>query len=177
MSGVSIRPYEPADAPAMVEAVNESCAEVQVWLPWCHPDYTLEEADAWIASTARERAAGTAFEFVVVDGGGRLLGACGLNQVDRTHRRANLGYWLRTSATGGGVMTAAVRQLAAWAFARTDLERLEILVATGNARSLRVAERAGATREGVLRARLLIHGVQHDAVVYSFVRADTPASE
>lgn len=172
MSGVRIRPYVPADAAAMAAAVNESVAEVQPWLPWCHPDYTLEEADAWIASTAREREAGTAFEFVVVDDDRRFVGACGLNQVDRTHRRANLGYWLRTAATGRGVMTAAVRELAAWAFARTELERLEILVATGNARSQRVAERAGATREGVLRARLLIHGVHHDAVVYSFVRAD-----
>jgi ribosomal-protein-serine acetyltransferase len=175
VSCTRIRAYEPADAAAMVEAVNESVSEVQVWLPWCHPDYTLEEADAWIASTARERAARTAYEFIVVDDGGRFLGACGLNTVDRLHRRANLGYWLRSSATGAGVMTAAVRELAAWAFDHTDLERLEILVATGNARSRRVAERAGATCEGVLRARLLIHGVHHDAVVYSIVRADLAA--
>ena len=141
MSAVTLRPYAPADAPAMAAAAAESVAEVQPWLPWCHPGYSVEEARTWIDAQALEREAGTAYEFAVFDERGRYVGACGLNQVDRTHRRANLGYWLRTAATGRGYMTEAVRALAAWAFAHTDLVRLEILVAVGNARSERVAER------------------------------------
>jgi hypothetical protein len=44
---------------------------------------------------------------------------------------------------------------------------LEMLVATSNMRSLRAAEKFGATREGVLRRRLFLHGTHHDAVVFS----------
>jgi ribosomal-protein-serine acetyltransferase len=49
---------------------------------------------------------------------------------------------------------------------------LEIVVSTVNIASLRVAEKAGAVREGTLQSRLLLHGVTHDAVVFSFVRKD-----
>ena len=51
------------------------------------------------------------------------------------------------------------------------LLRLEIVCAVGNQRSQRVAARAGALREGILRHRLLLHDQPVDAVVYSLVRA------
>jgi RimJ/RimL family protein N-acetyltransferase len=64
---------------------------------------------------------------------------------------------------------AAQRQVAEFAFANTDPVRLEILCAVGNDPSQRVAERAGAVREGVLRHRLLLHGQPVDAFMYGLV--------
>ena len=84
---------------------------------------------------------------------------------------ANLGYWVRTSQAGRGVAPRAIRHLASFAFAETDLQRLEIVCAVGNQRSQRAAEKAGAHREGILRARLFVHGQPHDAVMYSIVRS------
>jgi RimJ/RimL family protein N-acetyltransferase len=81
---------------------------------------------------------------------------------------------VRTSAAGGGVATRAARLARDWAFASTDLIRLEIVVSVGNHRSLRVAEKAGAVREGILRRRLITHGKAHDAVVFSFTRDLAP---
>jgi len=49
---------------------------------------------------------------------------------------------------------------------------LEIVVSIVNIASLRVAEKAGAVREGTLRNRFLLHGFAHDAAVFSFVRKD-----
>lgn len=141
------------------------------WLPWCHPGYALPEAEAWAAKQPPLRGRGEEFNFVITDATGRFLGGCGLNQLNALHRSANLGYWVRSSAAGAGVAPAAVVALARWAFANTALERLEILAATANRRSQRVAEKAGAVREGVLRRRLQLHGVAHDAVVYSLVRS------
>lgn len=63
-------------------------------------------------------------------------------------------------------------KLAAWGFANTGLVRLEIVAPMDNERSQRVAERAGATREGVLRQRQVLRGVPHDEVMYSLVRGD-----
>jgi RimJ/RimL family protein N-acetyltransferase len=153
----------------VVAAARESSADVFPWLPWCHPGYSLAESQAWIDAqiAAREREA--AFEFAIWQGG-RYVGGCGLNQIDAVNRVANLGYWVRSSAAGRGVAPAAVAQLVAWGFANTPLNRLELLVAVGNARSRRVAEKSGAVREGVLRSCLFLHGASHDAVVYSFVR-------
>jgi RimJ/RimL family protein N-acetyltransferase len=169
-TGVSIRPYRLDDAPALLEAALESVAEVAPFMPWCRSDLTVEEMRDWIESQVQAFATGRAFEFVIASADGRLLGGCGLNQIDEVNRRANLGYWVRSSATRRGAASAAVRQLVQWAFQNTDLVRLEVVVATDNTPSLRTAARAGAAREGLLRKRLRLHGAAHDAVVFSFVR-------
>jgi len=167
---ISIRPYRSDDAPALHEAALESIGQNYPFLAWCHPGLTLQEIRAWLEAQVPACEARTAFEFAILSADGRFLGGCGLNQIDELHRRANLGYWVRSSATGRGVAPAAVRQLVRWAFANTELIRLEVLASTQNARSLRVAEKSGAWREGVLRKRLIVHGAAHDAVVFSFVR-------
>ena len=46
----------------------------------------------------------------------------------------------------------------------------EIVIAVGNRRSQRVAEKVGALREGVLRSRLVLPSGPSDAVMYSLVR-------
>ncbi len=142
-------------------------------MSWCHSDYTLSEAAEWIAAQPAARSAGSAFEFLICSDDGLLLGCCGLNQINRNYRIANLGYWVRSSQTGRGIATEAARHAVAWAFANTDLQRLEIVTAVGNSASQRVAAKTGAKREGILRARLFIHGVFHDAVMHSIIRPET----
>jgi RimJ/RimL family protein N-acetyltransferase len=171
MTSVGIRFYEAADAPAVVEAARESTTDVFPWLPWCHPEYSLKESTGWIEAQIKAREEGTAFEFVIHEGQ-RFVGGCGLNEINALHRVANLGYWVRSSATGRGVASTAVQALVAWGFANTRLQRLEIVVAVDNTRSRRVAEKSGARREGLLRSRLLLHDRSHDAIVYSFVRSE-----
>ncbi len=169
---VRIRPYRVEDAEASYEAIVESKAALMPWMPWCTPDYALEAQRKWVEEQVAAFAKRESFEFAIVAPEGRYLGGCGLNFVNWAGRRANLGYWVRTSAAGRGVASRATRLLAAWGFAETDLERLEILAATANAASVRVAEKAGARREGTLRKRIRYYDVQHDAAVFSFVRGD-----
>jgi len=168
--GVSIRPYRIDDVPALYEAVIESREDLAPWMPWCHPGYSIDDSRAWVELQIGNFAEGREYDFFIVSRTDRLLGGCGLNLLDRANRRANLGYWIRSSATGRGHVVSAVRQLVDWTFANTDFHRLEIIAAVGNVRSQRVAERAGAVREGVLRSRLVLHDQVHDAVAYSFVR-------
>ncbi len=158
------------DADALFAAACESIDDMHPWMPWCHPGYAIEESHAWLAAQVPAFDARQEFSFAIVDRSGRYLGGCGLNRIDAANRRANLGYWIRSSATGRGVATSAVRLVRDWAFTHTDLIRLEIVVATGNRGSLRVAEKVGAIREGVLRRRIMLHGVAHDAAIFAFTR-------
>ncbi|MFQ5529434.1 MAG: GNAT family N-acetyltransferase, partial [Gemmatimonadota bacterium] len=112
------------------------------------------------------------YNFVIASADGTLLGGCGLNRLQHGHRVANLGYWVRTSSAGRGVATAATRLLVEFAFRHTDLNRLEIVASTRNVGSQRVAERAGARREAVVRSRLYLHDEAHDAAQFAFVRAE-----
>ena len=172
---LALRPPTLEDAAALAEAVRESAGDLRPWMPWAAADYGTGQARTWIERTVADRERGTAFEFLVAGPEGRILGACGLNRVNREDRLANLGYWVRTSAAGRGVAPEAVRRLAAWGFASTALARFEIVAAVGNVRSQRVAEKAGAVREGVLRSRLWLFEVPHDAVIYSIVQGSRPS--
>lgn len=158
---VRIRPWAAGDAPALVEAARESWETVEPWLPWCRRDYALADAQAWVGSMAPDR-----HEFAVTDEAGRLLGGVGLNAI--RGGVANLGYWVRASARGRGVASAAVEALVDWALANTSLRRIEALVPVDNAASLRVAEACGAAREGIAPGRLRLRGRPVDAVVFAF---------
>lgn len=167
---IFLRPYRPGDETEVFAAIRESVEELSRWMPWCHPGYSIEETRAWIEHCGVARARGSEFHFVIEDASGAFLGTCGLNQMRVEHRMANLGYWVRTSATGRGVATRAVGRLAEFAFRETELVRLEIVVALDNFPSMRVAEKSGAIREGIAHQRLRIHDRSEDAVVYAILR-------
>jgi RimJ/RimL family protein N-acetyltransferase len=168
-----LRPFRLQDANDIYEAVRQSLAELGQWLSWCHAGYALDDTLEFLRARPEAFRRDGEYSFAIVSRtSGEFLGATGINQIDPASRRANLGYWLRTSATGRGIATQATRMLALWAFEALELQRIEIVAAVGNLASQRVAERSGATREGIARNRLRVHGVPHDAVLYSLVPAD-----
>lgn len=171
--GLLLRPFSPGDGPGLHAAVVESVAEIGPWLPWARPGYTMMEAEAWALAAADLCRREESFELVIADAdSGRLLGGCGLNRIRRDHMVANLGYWVRTSATGRGIAPRAARLLAAWGLGELGLQRVEIVAAVDNTRSRRAAEKAGAVVEGVMRNGLRIHDTPHDAVLHSLIPSD-----
>ena len=170
---VLIRPYRDEDTSALYEAVRESVSEISLWLPWCHQNYSIDESREFIGSRELLSQGGEWYSFGIFEkDDGALLGGVGINFINRVHQMANLGYWVRTSATGRGIATMATRLAARFGFEELGLHRIEIVAAVGNVPSQRVAEKAGATREGVLRKRLLIRGESLDAVLFSLVPED-----
>jgi ribosomal-protein-serine acetyltransferase len=170
LSALTIRLYQQGDAEPMFAAVHESVADVFPWMSWCHSQYSMDDARKWVTTQQELAEQGRAYEFAIWNEN-QYLGGCGINQISQANRFANLGYWVRSSATGRGVAPAAVRLVASHAFQETDLIRLEIVCAVGNVRSQRVAEKVGALREGVLRNRVLLPSGPSDAVMFSLVRS------
>ena len=171
--GISIRRYRVTDVTLVYEGVRESISEISPWLPWCHPDYSMEDSAAWVLSRDEAWANAVEHSFVITDAQtGAFCGAVGLNYFNRDHQFANLGYWVRSSRTGRGVATTATLLTARFGLRVLGLQRIEILAAVGNKASQRVAEKAGAKKEGLLRNRLSIRGLAHDAVMYSLIASD-----
>ena len=85
---------------------------------------------------------------------------------------ANLGYWVRTSRAGEGIATEAAKLIARYGFEKLGFQRIEIVVPTGNLPSLRIAEKLGSVREGLLRNRAYLHGSPYDAHMYSLIPTD-----
>ncbi|MEJ7617137.1 MAG: GNAT family protein [Pyrinomonadaceae bacterium] len=170
---ISIRPIREDDVQAIFAAVRESLAELSPWMPWCHPHYSIAETIEYVTSRREAWAKEREYAFAIIDEAtGRFLGGVGLNQINPMYRIANLGYWVRTSASGRGVATIAARQAAQFGLEAVGLQRIEIVAATGNVASQRVAAKVGAQREGVLRKRLSASGQPVDAVMFSLVSED-----
>lgn len=171
-----VRPHAPPDVAPLYAAVRESMSTVGRWMAWCHPAYSLQDAEDWHARSAAAWATDGDREFGIFDAqSGEVLGSIGVNQINRVNRFANLGYWVRTSREGRGIATAAARLVARFAFAELALARLEIVILPGNDASRRVAEKIGARFECVARHRLQWRGEARDAAVYAVLPADLGA--
>ena len=170
---INLRPVYLDDLPDLMEAVHESVDEIMPWMTWCTPDYNEKVARPWLATLPGAWEAGTQYALAITDAQtGRFLGGTGLNHINYAYRLANVGYWVRTSATGQGVATRAARLVGEFGVRQVGLLRAEIVVAVGNKASQRVAEKCGAKREGVLRNRLIVREKVLDAVMHSLTPQD-----
>lgn len=169
MMDIAIRPYHVEDAKPVFEAIEESKDDIMHWMPWCHPDYSIEDSKSYLAISVTGFERGEIYDFAVLKDG-HFVGACGLNQVNVIEGVANMGYWLRSSEAGNGIMPMAAKKVINWAFENTELNRIEIVAAVGNNRSQRVAEKIGAHKDAVLAKRILIDGKTCSAVLYSVIR-------
>jgi ribosomal-protein-alanine N-acetyltransferase len=72
--------------------------------------------------------------------------------LDRDLANLEVGYWTTASARGRGLTTRALTLLSTWALCKAGAKRVQLRADVRNTASLRVAEKAGFTREGTLRA-------------------------
>jgi RimJ/RimL family protein N-acetyltransferase len=154
----------------MVEGALESVIEVNPWMDWCTNEFTIDKAKEFIQEQIIAKKNNTAYEFALFNTEGLYLGGGGVNNISKQCNFANIGYWIRTSETKKGYGTAALKALINWARINTELNRLEVVVATGNYASNRVATKCRAVLEGTAKCRLYNNGQYLDANIYSFTK-------
>jgi ribosomal-protein-serine acetyltransferase len=165
-----IRRYRLEDVAAIYAATDESREHVGRWMDWLKPDYSLKDAQTWVESAIATWERGEQYEHVIVDANDQsIVGACGLNCLNRKDLVCNLGYWVRASRLGEGAARQGALLLCDFGFRTLGFNRLEIVVAVGNHHSRQVAEKSGARYEGIQQMRLKIGTVAHDAHVYAFL--------
>jgi ribosomal-protein-serine acetyltransferase len=171
-----LRAPRPGDGPALNAAVCASLDELRPWMPWAQAAPTLEESEVWCRRMAASWHLRQDLPMFVIerrrdDGEGDIVGATGLHRIDWALRAFHVGYWRRTGHGGRGIAVEAVRGITAMAFAKLAAQRVEIRMDETNRASRRVAERAGFTFEGLLRADSLNpRGEVRHTRVYSRVR-------
>lgn len=86
-----------------------------------------------------------------------------------------IGIELIPAARGAGLGAEAQRLVADYLFAATELNRVEASTDVANAAEQRALEKAGYTREGVIRRAQFRADTYHDLAYYSRLRDDDPA--
>jgi len=138
-----------------------------------HENHSIQDTRKELAQCRERWETDDSYSFVVTDSiDGKILGYCTLNRIDKQNHVANLGYWIRSNHAGKGIASNAMALLVKWALDSCGFHRIELSIAQQNERSLRVAEKAGAHREGILRNKFTINNESHDVVIFSFIPGD-----
>ena len=160
-----VRDWRITDKPVLVQLANNRNVWRNLAHRFPHP-YTDADADFWLSRLARTPS--PTHWAIEIDG--QPAGGIGIDPGEGIYaRNALFGYWLGEPFWGRGIMTAAVQTTADYLLAHTDFVRLESPVFEWNPASMRVLEKCGFVREGVLRKSISKDGQLIDVVLYARV--------
>ena len=98
------------------------------------------------------------------------VGSVDLSEIDRHHRRAEVGFLFNRQHWRRGYAREAMQAVVAHAFKDLSLERLWARFHTGNTGSQKLLESLGFVREGTLKGHVLREGLRRDCEIYGRMR-------
>ncbi|MGC5053550.1 GNAT family N-acetyltransferase [Micromonospora sp. DT48] len=135
---------------------------------------TLDEVTRRCHVAESQWLVGTAAAMAIVDAAsGDFVGNCTLLRDQPASDQAMIGYSLLPRWRGRGYATRVVRLASRWGFGHAGLSRLWAGTLPENVASMRVLEKAGFRREGLLRGRLVgAAGRRADSTIYGLLVTD-----
>lgn len=164
---IALRRWSVDDIPELVRCCND--VAIRRWLPPIAIPYTEDDATGFVNVATAEDGEKLMFAIAGLDSAA-LCGSIGLRMLEPGVGQT--GYWVAPEARGRGIAAAALRLLSHWALGTVDLARLQLFTDVDNPASMRVAERAGFIREGMLRNWYDLRGERRDAVIFSMLPGD-----
>lgn len=175
---LTIRCWEPRDAPLLKDALDSSLDHLRPWMPWAREE--PKPLDEKVELLRRFRGMFDLEQDFVYGlfarDGSAVVGGAGLHT--RVGEGAlEIGYWLRASEAGRGLARETAAALTLVALRVCGVDRVEIRVDPANERSLAIPRALGFTEEATLRRRLPAgaDGVPRDTLVFTLF-ADELAS-
>jgi RimJ/RimL family protein N-acetyltransferase len=126
----------------------------------------------WVGRYVQGWRDGSRAGFAILSTEGAFLGMVGIVDLDLDGREGEIGYMVVEEARGRGVAGRALRLVTDWALDGLGLQRVELLIDVDNPGSVKVAERVGYRRDGLLRSVHLKGGRRADMLVYSLLPGD-----
>lgn len=165
-----LRLPRPGDAEAIFRGYAQD-PEVTRYLIWS-PHSSLGETKAFLKQISAARAAGTEYTWaIVLERTGELVGMIALRLAPP---RADFGYVIARARWNAGYATEAAGAVADWALEQPSIHRLWTVCDVDNTASVRVLEKLGMRREGVLR-KWMIHsgsGEPRDCCCYARIKGE-----
>jgi ribosomal-protein-alanine N-acetyltransferase len=125
-------------------------------IKWFHDAFLKKEAIFWGIALKNEP---------------EIIGFCKC-EVEIPKVRADLGYDLSHDYWNMGIMTEALNSVVKFAFHYFDVNRIEATVSTENNSSIKVLEKLGFAKEGILRERSYMRDRFHDMMMLSILKKE-----
>lgn len=171
---VRLEPLSLAHLPALTEAG----ADPAIWTWYSVNAGTPAGMRAFVEDGLDMQRKGTGVPFTVVDRArGAIVGMTRFGNVERKHRRAEIGWtWLAPRCQRTGINTEMKYLMLRHAFETWQLLRVEFKTDSLNDKSRNALKRIGATDEGTLRNHMITYsGRVRNSVYYSITDGDWPA--
>lgn len=172
---VTLRCFDPTDAPAVKALIDRNRAALATWLELGDEPEALE---AMIARLLAFRAAfdtGERFHYAAFVG--ERVQLAGSLTVEPIGGRGLLaGGWMDPALGGDGLASEALTAVCQLAFETRAARFIELRIRTDNAPSRELAARTGFTYEATLAGRVWVGGVAYDEMIWTLTREQMPAS-
>ncbi|MDE2944324.1 MAG: GNAT family N-acetyltransferase [Gemmatimonadota bacterium] len=166
-----LRPHRLEDVDDIFEFARDP--EWARYLPVPVP-YLREHAEQFVArQVLTSRDEWPVWAIVLAD---KVIGGIGI-RIDAEHATGALGYSIAKEHWGSGLTVEAARAVVGWAFRERGLAKVYAYADARNAASMRVMEKLGMTREGMLRSHRTLREERVDDVYYGLLREEWERDE
>jgi RimJ/RimL family protein N-acetyltransferase len=164
---LELREWQLSDKESLVENANNIHIWNNVRDAFPHP-YSEEDGKNYIQMVLNQPKPATNLA-IAIDG--KAVGSIGIVlRTDVERITAELGYFIGENYWSRGIMTEAVKQMTAYAFANFPLQKVYATPFDFNTASQKVLEKAGFTREAILKKAAIKNGEIIDLHYYSIIR-------
>ncbi|MFA6086350.1 GNAT family N-acetyltransferase [Mucilaginibacter sp.] len=162
-TGFTLRKWRTEDAPSLQKHADNVNVSACLLDRFPSP-YTLQDAETFIAMKINEEPV-TNFAIEV---NGEVAGVIGLDFRADVYRKTPLiGYWLSEQYWGRGIIPEAVKLITAYGFNNLDIICIQAAILSKNPKSMRVLEKAGYIKQGVLKGSIIKNNEILDEHVYA----------
>jgi RimJ/RimL family protein N-acetyltransferase len=166
LGDLHIRPWRKSDLDALLLYANNPKIASNLRDQFPHP-YTRRDGIEYLTFV---RTMDVPMSFAI-EYNGEPIGGIGFKLgIDIARLSVEMGYWLGEPFWGRGIATRAVQASSEWAFNAYKVVRVFASVFSHNLPSIRVLEKSGFQREGILKHSAIKNGVILDQVMYAKVR-------
>ena len=165
-TGFTLRGWKYGDETALQKHANNPNVSACLMDRFPYP-YTMQDAVDWVIYLVGQEPL-VNFAIAVDD---KVVGGIGLDPRDDVYRKtALIGYWLGEDFWSRGIMPEAVKLITDYAFTHLDFIRLQASVYSKNPASMRVLEKAGFIKEGIMRNAVIKNGEVMDEHLYAMLK-------
>ncbi|MBD1393436.1 GNAT family N-acetyltransferase [Mucilaginibacter glaciei] len=161
-NGFILREWQDSDITELQRLANNPKIAANLYDRFPSP-YTMADAKLFINLKANENPV-TSF---VIEIDGLFAGTIGIDfRTDVFARSPLIGYWLGEDYWGKGVMTEALKLITAYLFSRFNIMCLQAGVFSRNQASMRALEKAGYSKQGVIKGAIFKNDEVLDEHIY-----------
>lgn len=173
---LSLRMFREDDAEEFFALTMANKEYLKKWLGWLENTKTVDDTRNNIKARLQGiLETGGYPKSVAILYKGKIAGTIGFNDINRTSKRGNIGYWLASDYQGLGIMTKACKAFIDYGFTELGLNKIEITAAPENTKSRAIPERLGFTEEGRIRQAEWLYDHYVDHVLYGILKEEWQA--